>query len=216
MTLPTPIPNHPAARHSPAAERNQTPIGEALLRLLPPTGLALEIASGSGQHAAHFSALLPGWLWQTSDPDAQALASITAWNPTGLPPLQLDVCQPDWALPASHQSLDLVFCANMLHISPWASCQGLMQGAGRHLKAGGLLVVYGPFILSDQDTAPSNLAFDADLRARDARWGLRELDAVKAEALEAGLELHDIQAMPANNLLLVFSRQPSNPKKAQA
>nr|WP_295080506.1 DUF938 domain-containing protein [uncultured Roseateles sp.] len=214
MTLP--IPAHPAARHSPAAERNQMPIGQALLRLLPPTGLALEIASGSGQHAAHFSALLPGWHWQASDPDAQALASIAAWNPTALPPLQLDVCQPDWALPASHQSLDLLYCANMLHISPWASCQGLMQGAGRHLKPGGLLVIYGPFIRSDQDTAPSNLAFDADLRARDARWGLRQLDAVKAEALAARLKLREIQAMPANNLLLVFAHQPTTPKKAQA
>ena len=193
-----------AARHSPAAERNRQPIAQALLRLLPPQGVALEIASGSGQHVAHFAALMPGWSWLASDPDPQALASIAAWWPTGPAPLRLDLLQGAWPLPPGHQALDAIYCANLLHISPWTTCPALMQGAASHLVADGQLIVYGPFIVAGQVTAPGNLAFDADLRQRNPAWGLRALEDVQDEALKAGLALNECIAMPANNLLLVF------------
>ncbi|MET0518340.1 MAG: DUF938 domain-containing protein, partial [Burkholderiaceae bacterium] len=143
-----------------------------------------------------------------SDPRPQALASIAALCPPGtqhLPPLQLDVLQADWGLPPA--AFDAVFCANLLHISPWATCAALMGGSARHLRAGGQLLVYGPFLVPGVATAPSNLAFDADLRGRDPAWGLRSLDAVTARAQAAGLELLQTIAMPANNLLLLFRKE---------
>ncbi|MDN3921914.1 DUF938 domain-containing protein [Roseateles violae] len=189
---------------SPAAERNKQPILEALLSRLPAQGLALEIASGSGQHVAHFAPAMPGWSWLASDLDAQALDSIAAWWPTGPAPLRLDVHEADWPLPPSHRQLDLIFCANMLHISPWSSCAALMRGAARHLRIDGRLVVYGPFLVPGEPTAPSNIAFDADLRHRNGSWGLRSLADVTGEAQAAGLRLAERLAMPANNRLLIF------------
>jgi hypothetical protein len=194
-------------RHSPAAERNREPIAAELRRLLPAKGLALEIASGTGQHAAFFSTVLPGWRWQPSDGDARALASISAWCEdcaNVLPPLHLDVVAAGW--PDVPPTVDAVLCANLLHISPWATCAALMRGAARHLAAQGLLLLYGPYIVDGEPTAPSNLAFDADLRARDAAWGLRRLAEVAAQAHAVGLRLRERVSMPANNLLLVFDR----------
>ncbi len=196
-----------ARRHSPAAERNRAPILAELRRLLPARGMALEIASGSGQHAAHFAAALPGWTWQPSDGDARSLASIAAWC-EGLanvrPPLALDVLAPDWpGLPAT---VDAIFCANMIHISPWATTPALMQGAVRHLSATGVLVLYGPYVVEGEPTAASNLAFDADLRARNPDWGLRRLADVAQQAAASGLYLRERVSMPANNALLVFAR----------
>ena len=192
-------------RHSPAAERNRAPILALLQRLLSPQGTLLEIASGSGQHAAHCAAGLPGWQWQPSEPDAPSLPSIAAWC-AGLAnvrrPLQLDVMAADW--PGAPQVVDAVFCANLLHIAPWAACAGLMAGSARHLCAQGLLVIYGPFIVDGLPTAPSNLAFDADLRLRDPAWGLRRLEDVTVQAQQVGLRLQECVAMPANNLCLVF------------
>ena len=199
-----PEPIHPDALHSPAAERNKQPILHALQAILPPEGLALEIASGSGQHVAHFSAGMPGWRWLASDPAAPALASIAAWWPEGPAPLQLDVQQDDWSLPASHQQLDAIFSANMLHISPWASCAGLLQGAARHLTEHGRLIVYGPFVVPGEALAAGNQSFDADLRQRNEQWGLRSLDQVERQASACNLLLVQRFDMPANNLLLVF------------
>jgi SAM-dependent methyltransferase len=204
----------PAALHSPAAERNRQPILDALLRLLPAPpdrpGMALEIASGSGQHVAHFAAAMPAWQWLATDPDPRALASIAAHWPTGPAPLRLDVCQNDWHLPPSHRQLDAIYCANMLHISPWATCPALLRGAAAALTPGGRLIIYGPFIIEGRPTAPSNLAFDADLRRRDPAWGLRSLDEVKMQGAQAGLFLNECIEMPANNMLLAFGR--STPK----
>ena len=200
-----------APLHSPAADRNKQPILEALLELLPAQGRALEIAAGSGQHAAHFAPALPGWTWQCTDPDAAALASIAALNPQGPPPLRLDVRDEPWPLPSALQALDAVYCANMLHIAPWSCCSALMRGAARYLKPAGLLLVYGPFIVPGLATAASNLAFDADLRARDPAWGLRALDAVAAKAAAVGLGLRAPLSLPANNLLLVFEHRPATP-----
>ncbi|MFT3780136.1 MAG: DUF938 domain-containing protein [Ottowia sp.] len=200
--------------HSPAAERNRAPILARLHALLPPSGQALEIASGTGQHAAHFTAALPGWRWQPTDLGDALFDAIAGWSrETGarnvLPPRRLDVRDARWPSddgPRFGAPFDLVFAANLLHISPWESCAGLMQGAARHLSPGGLLVTYGPYLEDDVPTAPSNLAFDADLRARDPAWGLRRLADVAHEAARAGLALRGRHAMPANNLLLVFGR----------
>jgi hypothetical protein len=195
-------------QHSLAAERNKQPILEALQRFLPARGIALEIASGTGQHAVHFAIGLPDWVWLPSDADPAALASIAAWREHAQlanlrAPLPLEVMSSDWGgVPA----VDAVFCANLLHIAPWATCAGLMRGAARHLTAGGVLVTYGPYFIDGQTTAASNLAFDADLRARNPAWGLRRVADVVAEAAKVSLTLGKQVAMPANNLMLVFRR----------
>ena len=194
-------------QHSSAAERNRVPILIELLRLLPAQGTMLEIAAGTGQHAAHFAAALPGWRWQPSDGDARSMASIGAWC-EGIanvpPPLHLDVLATPW--PGVPAKIDAMFCANLLHISPWATTPALMQGAARHLSLRGLLLLYGPYIVDGETTAPSNEAFDADLRARNPAWGLRTLAAVAQEAEAVDLHFRERVAMPASNLLLVFAR----------
>jgi hypothetical protein len=195
------------------AERNKQPILEVLLRVLPAQGDALEIASGTGQHVAWFAAAMPGWTWQPTDADASALPDIAnVIDEAGVsnvrPPLQLDVMAPQWPADAPEfaAAFDAIYCANMLHISPWATCRALMQGAARHLTPTGLLVTYGPYLEDDVPTAPGNLAFDQSLRGRDAAWGIRHLRDVRSEAQRAGLVLRERHAMPANNLLLVFAR----------
>jgi hypothetical protein len=192
-------------RHSPAAERNGPPILAELQRLLPPSGVMLEIASGSGQHAAFFSEGLPGWQWQPSDFNGELLPSILAWCAAMervRPPLQLDVTAAHW--PGVPDQVDAIYCANMIHASPWATTPGLMQGAARHLAPQGLLITYGPYLFDDEPTAASNLAFDADLRNRGLGWGLRHFNDVAEQAAAAGLRLRERVAMPANNKLLVW------------
>jgi hypothetical protein len=160
----------------------------------------------AGQRGA-LSARCNGWRWQPSDADPGAAAAIDAWCGSlanVAPALALDVLQPDW--PVAHGSLDAVFCANMLHISPWASCSALMRGAARHLAPGGVLVTYGPYLVDGEPTAPGNLAFDADLRSRNPAWGLRLLSDVIAQAAAAGLVFEERVRMPANNLVLVFRK----------
>lgn len=197
--------------HSPAAERNRQPILEALRRVLPARGLALEIASGTGQHAVWFAAGLPRWTWQPSEADADMLPAIAARMAQAgasniRPPVLLDVLADTWpaAGPAFTGRFDAVFCANLLHIAPWPTCAALMRGCARHLAPGGMLVTYGPYLEADVPTAPGNLAFDQSLRARDPAWGIRWLQDVAQEAQRAGLSLQARHAMPANNLLLVF------------
>ena len=193
--------------HSAAADRNQGPIAQQLLRWLPTQGQLLEIASGTGQHAAHAARQLPGWTWQSSDADPGALASIEAWcegQPNVKPPLLLDVMASHW--PGVSTPLDAIFCANMLHIAPWPVCGALMRGAARHLGAQGRLLLYGPYFVDGEPTAASNRAFDEDLRQRNPAWGVRQLEDVLAEAQSAGLHLLQRVQMPANNLLLVLAR----------
>ncbi len=193
-------------RHSPAAERNRGPLLEVLQATLPQRGSLLEIASGTGQHAAHFAAHLPQWAWQPSDAEPTAFASIQAWT-AGLAnvhaPLLLDVTASHWPLAGR---VDAMFCANLLHIAPWAVCEALMQGAARHLAEEGVLITYGPYKVEGEPLAPGNQAFDADLRARNPAWGLRWLHDVAAAADAAGLRLLQRIAMPANNLSLVWRR----------
>ncbi|HEV8690503.1 MAG TPA: DUF938 domain-containing protein [Ideonella sp.] len=198
---------HDELPFSPAAERNKAPILAVLRQVLPAEAAVLEIASGTGQHAAHFAASQPGWTWQPSDAEAAALPAI-ARRCAGLanvrPAVHLDVLASPW--PSSLGRYDALYCANMLHISPWATCAALMRGAASHLTAQGQLVLYGPLIVDSEATAPSNLAFDADLKARDPRWGLRHLAEVAAEAAAQGLAFERRFDMPANNLVLVFRR----------
>ncbi len=202
-------------QNSPAAERNREPILCALKQVLPPQGRALEIASGTGQHVAHFAAGLPGWVWQPSDAQSDAFDSIAWWCAQAgasqvKPPIELNVVASPWPSDKAPftQLFDAIFCANMLHISPWAACAALMQGAARHLAPAGVLVVYGPFLEAATPISPGNEEFDQSLRQNDPSWGIRQLEDVLQEAHSAGLRLHQRVPMPANNLLLVFDRRP--------
>ncbi|KQX30022.1 DUF938 domain-containing protein [Variovorax sp. Root434] len=204
----------PDLPHSPAADRNKQPILDALTRILGERGTVLEIASGTGQHAAWFAAAMTQWVWQPTDADARMLPAIAsrvaeAAQPNLRPPLLLDVMAPQWPLQGSasaeeEKKFDAIYCANMLHIAPWTTCAALMHGAARHLLPGGVLITYGPYLEDEVPTAPGNLAFDEDLRARNSAWGIRRLEDVTAEAHRAGLVLRERHVMPANNLLLVF------------
>jgi SAM-dependent methyltransferase len=193
---------------SAASDRNKAPILAVLASVLRPQARVLEVASGTGQHAEHFAAAQPGWQWQPSDFDAAALpviASRCARLPNVRVPVRLDVLQQPWPAELGESvAFDAVYCANMIHISPWATCVGLMQGAAQLLTPTGVLVLYGPYLEGKVVTSPGNLAFDADLRRRDAQWGIRLLADVVAEASRAGLSLERRIEMPANNLALVF------------
>lgn len=190
-------------KHAPATLRNREAIASVLVDALTVTGLVLEVASGSGEHVAHFARELPGHCWQPSDPDASARASIAAWS-AGLanvrPPLDLDAAAPVWPIDRA----DAILCINMVHISPWEATLGLLAGAARLLTAGAPLIVYGPFLREGVPLAPGNAAFDASLKARDPRWGLRNVEALRAATPD--LRLDRVVEMPANNLTLVFRR----------
>ncbi|WP_430912629.1 DUF938 domain-containing protein [Methylobacterium sp. sgz302541] len=195
------------ALHAPATLRNRDPILAVLRRILPARGRVLEIASGSGEHAVHFSRNLPGLDWLPSDPDEEALRSIRAHRaaarlPNLAEPVLLDAQAASWPVTAA----DAVVAINMIHIAPPAATGGLAAGAGRVLAPGGLLFLYGPFVEADQEAAPGNRAFDADLRARNPEWGLRDLAWVAAAAAAGGLALEERVAMPANNLGVVFRK----------
>ncbi|WP_008311415.1 DUF938 domain-containing protein [Leptolyngbya sp. PCC 6406] len=207
-------------RHAPAAERNREPILSVLQQILPTTGTVLEIASGTGQHAAHFAPALAPRHWLPSDPNPEARESIQAWRSEvdGVElhsPLALDVMRADWSqiiLDWKQHHRDHVppivalVAINLIHISPWAACQGLMAGAEILLPPSGLLYLYGPYRQGGSHTAPSNEAFDLSLRSQDSRWGVRDLEAVVALATTHGLTLTQVIAMPANNLSVVFCR----------
>ncbi|HEV2678289.1 MAG TPA: DUF938 domain-containing protein [Aliidongia sp.] len=211
---PTPDPRRPAQppidprRFAPATERNRAPILELLTRVLPPAGLVLEIASGTGEHAAFFARRLPHLSWQPTDIDAAARASIVAWTAeAGLdnvrPPLALDAAQSNWPIDRA----DAIVAVNMIHIAPWAAAVGLLGGAARILAVGAPLILYGPFKRDGRHTAPSNEAFDQNLRRQDPSWGVRDLETVVETAHAAGLALTETAPMPANNLGLVFRRR---------
>lgn len=195
-------------RFAPSAARNRGPILDVLQRHLPQRGTVLEVASGSGEHIVHFAGASGSDLvFQPSDPDTGARASIDAWVTSlglrnVLPALPLDAASAPWPIARA----DAVFCINMIHIAPWAAAVGLVRGAARVLSAGGVLYLYGPYRRGGEHTASSNAAFDADLRARNAAWGVRDLEDVAALARDNGFSAPAIEAMPANNLSLVFWR----------
>ncbi len=194
-------------KHFPATARNREPILAVLKKVLPPKGRVLEVASGSGEHAAYFASRFSGLTWQPSDVDPENLASIGArvkesCAPNLRQPIALDARADPWPV----EKADIVYCANMIHIAPWAVALGLLAGAGRALPPGGILFLYGPFVVQGRPTAPSNEAFDEDLRRRDPEWGLRALADVVAEAETHGLALAETVAMPANNLSVVLRK----------
>lgn len=196
-------------RHAPATLRNRDPILQVLQRILPPSGLLLEIASGTGEHAAWMAKHLPGWTWQPSDFEAEAAASIDAHaRQSGCdrirPAIRLDVREADWPV----KSADAILCCNMIHIAPWAAAEGLIGGAARLLPSGAPLILYGPFKRHGAHTAPSNAAFDENfLRAQNPEWGVRCLDSeVQPLAESHGLELDQVIEMPANNLTVVLRK----------
>jgi hypothetical protein len=196
-------------RRAPAAARNVGPIGDVLADWLPETGLVLEIASGTGEHALAFARRFAHLEWQPTDPDPDALTSIAAWQvggPANLrPPVQLDVCSADWAI----HSADAILCINMVHIAPWEASLGLLDGAARLLPNGAPLILYGPWLEASVPAAPSNLMFDQDLKSRDPRWGLRLVEDFAAHAAARGFLSEERHAMPSNNLMLRFVMRKS-------
>lgn len=194
----------------PATRRNREAILAVLREVLPAQGTVLELASGSGQHAAYFGAALPQLRWQPSDHDAELLSSIATWTQAldnVAPPLALDVTQERWPI----ARCDAVVCANMIHIAPWEACLGLLDGVARTLAGPGPLCLYGPFKRGGRHTAPSNESFDRSLQLRDPRWGVRDLDVVAKEAHGRGFAVDRVIAMPANNLTVVFRRVATKP-----
>ncbi|MDP1748630.1 MAG: DUF938 domain-containing protein [Reyranella sp.] len=194
-------------RHAPATARNRQPILDVLRPRLPAKGIVLEVASGSGEHIVHFAEALPELVFQPSDPSAEARASIDDWVQTeGLGnvrgALALDAAGDVWPL----ERADAVLCCNMIHIAPWEAAVGLISGAARLLPEGGTLYLYGPYRRDGRHTAPSNEAFDLDLRRRNPAWGVRDLETVTALATAKGFGPPEIVDMPANNLSLLFKR----------
>jgi SAM-dependent methyltransferase len=192
----------------PHVTRNRDPILDVLRRVLPPDGLVLEIASGSGEHAAYFAEGLPSIRWQPTDLDPDVLASIAAHRaaakaPNLLPPLWLDVSAETWPV----ERADAIVCCNMIHITPWSASEGLMVGVGRVLLPGGILYLYGPYKIGGRHIAPSNAVFDADLRRRNQHWGIRDLDEVTMLAARHDLMREETVQMPANNLSVIFRRK---------
>jgi uncharacterized protein DUF938 len=194
--------------HAPATERNREPILAVLRAVLPPRGVVLEIAAGSGEHAVFFAAALPHLTWQPTDPGVESLSSITDHRAEAAlanlrAPLRCDVTEPGWA---RDLAADAVVCVNMIHIAPWEACLGLLAGASALLAPGSPLYLYGPYRIDGAFTAPSNADFDASLRARDPRWGVRDLDEVTRAAKAAGFTRERVTPMPANNHSIVFRR----------
>ncbi|MCW3798829.1 class I SAM-dependent methyltransferase [Sphingomonas sp. BN140010] len=192
---------------APAAGRNRGPIAAVLREWLPASGLVLELASGTGEHAVHFARNFPQLTWQPSDWDSKAVASIAAWGADGRrpnlrEPVLLDVVDVPW--PVEHA--DALLSINLVHISPWEVSLALLDGAARVLPPEAPLILYGPWRVTDEPVAESNLAFEAQLKARDERFGLREVGAFAAEAENRGLRLAEQRVMPANNRMLLFRR----------
>jgi hypothetical protein len=190
--------------HSTAAQRNRDPILKVLRTVLPAKGIVLETNSGDGTHAVHFAAALAPLAWRPSDINANALEILGAKATDNLkPPLRLDVTSTDW--PLDHA--DAVVSVNMIHIAPWAACEGLLSGAARLLPTGGALFLYGPYFIDGRPIAPSNHAFDASLKQRNPEWGIRDLGAIDAAAASRGLDRTELIDMPANNFAVVYRRR---------
>jgi cyclopropane fatty-acyl-phospholipid synthase-like methyltransferase len=201
-----------ARQQAPSTARNRVPILDVLRHVLAPDARVLEIASGSGEHAVFFAREMPGLVWRPSDPDPDARASVEAWivaegATNVLAPLAIDVCEPVWS--EADASYDAIVAINMIHISTWEATLGLMAGAGRLLRAGGVLYTYGPYKRDGRHTAPSNEVFDGWLKERDPRYGVRDVADVERAANAHGLALKEIVEMPANNLSLVFDKRTS-------
>jgi SAM-dependent methyltransferase len=192
---------------SPSAARNKEPIATVLSQVLPRSGLVLEVGSGTGEHAVHFARVMPHLAWQATEQDEECLRSICAWVATETQanlrqPLYLDVIDAQWPIEAA----DAIICINMIHIAPWTATQGLLRGSSRILPPAGLLCLYGPYRVGGKHSSASNRAFDAQLRAIKAEWGVRDLDAVSNEARAFNIELERTFELPANNLIAIFRK----------
>lgn len=197
-----------AKQHAPATLRNREPIAQVLARELPECGTVLEIAAGTGEHAVFFAEQFPALHWQPTDPSAEALASIAAYREEYAganlaPPLLLDAAAPE-SWPVTRAAA--IVCINMVHISPWEATQGLFRAAAQLLGSGAPLILYGPYIEAGVETSPSNLEFDASLKARNPLWGLREAEALDALSAQHGMARSARYALPANNIMLVYRR----------
>jgi SAM-dependent methyltransferase len=211
---PQPVPD--GGLHAAATERNRDPILEVLRGVLPPAGLVLEIASGTGQHVAHFAPALPALRWQPSDASPAHLESIRAWSAASgadniAAPLLLDVEREPWPV----GQVDAILNINMIHIAPWSAAEALFRGAARLLPTAGVLYLYGPFKRGGQHTAPSNQRFDERLRGEDPRWGVRDVDELAVLATSVGFGPAEMIAMPANNLSLVYRFGSHQPARTQ-
>ncbi|MEX1037025.1 MAG: DUF938 domain-containing protein [Sneathiella sp.] len=199
---------------APATERNRTPILSALKVHLPDAGTVLEIASGSGEHAVFFAPEVLPLSWQPSNYDPDQLESVKHWiihKPSDnlLPPVSLDVTQPVWPVETADYNggpITAIFNANMIHISPWRACEGLMAGAGRILPSGGRLFLYGPFKVNGEHTAPSNARFETWLKSMDPEYAVRDIETVRAVAAVNGLQHVAAHPMPANNYFHIFEK----------
>lgn len=201
------IPSPDYRQYAPASERNSEPILSVLQNFLPQSGLLLEIAAGSGQHAVFFAPYFPRLTWQPSEPDSDCRASITAWidymhTKNIKMPIDLDVTSFPWPI----SQADAIFSSNMIHITPWECCLGLMAGAGEILKPHGVLILYGPFLMKRKKTKKSNIQFDNSLRKRNRLWGIRDLEKVIQAGNACGLKCEDIIEMPANNLTVILRK----------
>lgn len=203
-------------RHAPATERNREPLLQVLTRVLPVPhasgSLLVEVASGTGEHAAYLAPSLPGWSWQPSDPSGHARQSIDAWSDhlvsdTVWPAVRIDASGEWPRLDTRGLQIDAMLCINMIHISPYEATEGLMRGAARYLSARGLLLTYGPYRVDGRQTSDSNVQFEQWLKSKDERYGVRDVAEVAASAESNGLVLHERIAMPANNFVLVFGRR---------
>ena len=198
-------------QYAPATQRNRDPIFDILVAVLPPTGNILEIASGTGEHAVYFAPKLKDHQWIPSEPDEMRRQSIEAWrqfNPSSnlANPKNINVLNSDWTEPLKELEITAIVNINMIHISPWEACLGLMQGAGNLLPLGGVLYLYGPYKQGGKHTAPSNQIFDQSLRAQNKSWGVRNLEDVIEIAQQQGLNLVKTVSMPANNLSVIFHK----------
>jgi len=201
--------NRDRKQYAPATERNRQPILEVLQKVIPKEGNILEIASGTGEHACFFAPYFSPRQWIPSDPDRLLRLSIEAWRQDCKSdnlqiPLDINVTLPDWDEKITHSAIAVIIAINLIHISPWSACQGLMAGAGRLLPSGGILYLYGPYKQQGQHTAISNETFDQSLRSRNSEWGVRNLEEVVQLAETHQLILQQIIPMPANNLSLIF------------
>lgn len=197
-------------RFAPAVARNRDVLRRALLELLPPQGKVLEVASGTGEHAAYIAPDLPGTvIWQSSDADPSALPGIDAHARTKrsgrLPPaIGLDVEAEAWEVGLEACA---VFCANMVHIAPWTASLGLLRGAARMLQADGPLILYGPFRRDGLHISESNETFDRALKERNPLWGVRDVESELVPAADLyGFGVDEIRPMPANNSIIVFRK----------
>ena len=196
-------------QYAPATQRNRDSIFETLVSVLPPKGNILEIASGTGEHAVYFASKLKNYQWIPSEPDAMRQKSIDAWrkfcsSPNCQPSVNINVLNSAWT--EELKNLEIIAIVNMIHISPWEACLGLIEGAGNLLPSGGILYLYGPYKQGGKHTAPSNELFDESLFVQNKAWGVRNLEDVIEVSQQRGLKFIKTVNMPANNLSIIFQK----------